>query len=125
MAILRPSLSFSTNFYSKCINFSFLFDIILSKNLFNMLKLAPKGPKYWSKNSILWSQLHPQSLCLLLELQTFRYGERFVDEDLEEMMKDADLDRLASGLINIAILAGLLDLPNFTFFHIFFIRGLP
>ena len=24
----------------------------------------------------------------------FRYGERFVDEDLEEMMKNADLDRL-------------------------------
>ena len=121
MAILRPSLSFLTNFYFKCINFSFLFDKIQSKNL----KLAPKGPKYWSKISILWSQLHPQSLCLLLELQTFRYGERFVDEDLEEMMKDADLDRLASGLINIATLAGFLDLPNFTFFHIFFIRGLP
>ena len=48
-----------------------------------------------------------------------------MDEDLEEMMKDADLDRLASGLINIATLAGFLDLPNFTFFHIFFIRGLP
>ena len=24
----------------------------------------------------------------------FRYGERFVDEDLEEIMKSADLDRL-------------------------------
>ena len=28
------------------------------------------------------------------EPQIFRYGERFVDEDLEEMMKNADLDRL-------------------------------
>ena len=26
----------------------------------------------------------------------FRYGERFVDEDLEEMMKNADLDRFDS-----------------------------
>ena len=47
---------------------------------------------YWSQNSIFWSHLHP--LCVFLEQHILRYGERFVDEDLEEMMKNADLDRL-------------------------------